>query len=171
MFSAVQLSGQIFGMQVGFGIVNVMDPLSETQISLLGQFVFLVAILLFMALDGHHILVKIVASSYSVLPMGAFSFTEPLGMEVTKWLTKAFIIAYKIGLPMIFTLLLISVLMGIIARTVPQMNVFIVGLPLKIFVGLFMMGSTVALTVYLLKGYFNDFLADIWMMLRMAGAG
>ena len=169
MFSAVQLSGQIFGIQVGFGIVNVIDPMSENQISILGQFEFLIAILLFLAINGHHVLVRIIADSYLILPMDSFTFTEPLGMEVTKWLSKMFVIAFKIGMPMIFTLLLVSAGLGIIARTVPQMNVFIVGLPLKIFVGLVVMGASMMYIAYLLRGYFDMMFRDLVMMMKMAG--
>ena len=169
MFSAIQLSGQIFGMQIGFGIVNVIDPLSEEQTSLLGEFVFILAILLFLVMDGHHVFVRIIANSYKIVPMGSFSFTEPLGMEVTRWLTKAYVIAFKIGAPMIFCLLLISAAMGIIARAVPQMNIFIVGLPINIFAGLFVLGATIMLMAYLMRGYFDSAFRDIIMMLRMAG--
>jgi len=168
MFAAVQLSGQIFGMQVGFGIVNVIDPMSQNQVSILGQFEFLVAVLLFLAINGHHVLIRIIAESYLILPMNSFSFTEPLGYEVIGWLSKMFVIAFKIGMPMIFTLLLVSAGLGIIARTVPQMNVFIVGLPLKIFVGLVMLGASLMFIAYLLRGYFDMMFQDIVLMMKMA---
>jgi flagellar biosynthetic protein FliR len=169
MFAAVQLSGQIFGMQVGFGIVNVMDPMSDEQTSLLGEFIFIFAILLFLVMDGHHVFIRIIMKSYSLVPMGSFSFTESLGMDVMHWLTKAFLIAFKIGAPMIFCLLLIYVAMGIIARAVPQMNIFIVGMPINIFVGLFMLGSSLMLLAYVLRGYFNSVFVDLYMLLKVAG--
>lgn len=171
MFSAVQLSGQIFGMQVGFGIVNVIDPMSEDQISILGQFEFLIAILLFLSINGHHVLVRVIAESYAVLPMNAFTFNEPLGYQVIGWLTKMFVIAFRVGMPVIFVLLIVSAGLGIIARTVPQMNVFIVGLPLKIFVGLLAMGASLTLLTYLLRGYFDMMFHDIFMMMKMAAGG
>ncbi len=169
IFSAVQLSGQIFGMQIGFGIVNVMDPLSEEQTSLLGEFTFILAILLFLVMDGHHVFIRLIANSYSIVPMGSFRFTEPMGNELTHWLTRAFLIAFKIGAPMIFMLLLISVAMGIIARAVPQMNIFIVGLPINIFVGLFVMGASIMLLAYFLRGHFDQSFRDLYAILRMAG--
>jgi flagellar biosynthetic protein FliR len=169
MFAAVQLSGQVFGIQIGFGIVNVIDPLSEEQTSLLGEFVFIIAILLFLVMDGHHVLIKIIANSYSVVPMGSFSFTETLGGEVSHWLTKAFLIAFKIGAPMIFCLLLISVAMGVIARAVPQMNIFIVGMPINIFVGLFVMSAALMLFAYMLRGFFNETFIDLWRLMKISG--
>lgn len=168
MFSAVQLSGQIFGMQVGFGIVNVIDPMSDEQISILGQFEFIIAILLFLSINGHHVLIRIIAESYQIIPMDAFVFSENLGYSMIGWLSKMFIIAFKIGMPIIFTLLLVSVSMGLLARTVPQMNVFIVGLPIQIFVGLFVMGASLALMTYLLRGYFDMMFHDMYFMLKTA---
>lgn len=171
MFTAMQVSGRIFGIQVGFGIVNVVDPMSEQQVSILGQFEFIIAVLLFFTINGHHVLIRIIAESYLILPLGAFTITEPLGLEVTGWLQKMFIIAYKIGMPMIFTLLLVTVALGVLARTVPQMNVFIVGLPLKIFVGLFMMLVSLTYVVYLLREYFDMMFRDIVMLMKMAAGG
>lgn len=171
MFTAMQVSGRIFGIQVGFGIVNVVDPMSEQQVSILGQFEFIIAVLLFFVVNGHHVLIRIIADSYLILPLGTFTVTEPLGMEVTTWLSKMYIIAYKIGMPMIFTLLLVTVGLGILARTVPQMNVFIVGLPLKIFVGLFMMMASIGYVIYLLRQYFDMMFKDIVMLMKMAAGG
>lgn len=171
MLAAVQLSGQIFGIQIGFGIVNVMDPLSEEQTSLLGEFIFIVGILLFLVMDGHHVFIRIIANSYTVVPLGAFGITEPLTSELAHWLTKAYLIAFKIGAPMIFCLLLISVAMGIVARTVPQINIFIVGLPINIFVGLFVLGATMMLLTYVLRGFFSQTFIDLWRLMQMsAGA-
>lgn len=168
MFSAVQLSGQIFGMQVGFGIVNVIDPMTEEQISILGQFEFIFAVLIFLSFNGHHVMLRIIAESYQILPMNAFYFSENLGYSMIGWLSKMFIIAFKIGMPIIFTLLLVSVSMGLLARTVPQMNVFIVGLPIQIFVGLFVLAASLSLISYLLRGYFDMMFHDLYFMLKTA---
>ncbi len=169
MFSSIQLAGQMFGIQVGFGIVNVIDPMTDEHISILGQFLFLVGILLFLGLNMHHYLIGIIASSYDYTPLGSFTFTEPLGMEVVGWLSKSFVIAFKIGMPIIFVLLMVTMALGIVARTVPQMNVFIVGLPKQLSIGLWVMGMSIGLIAYLLKGYFVTMMQDMAMLLRMAG--
>jgi flagellar biosynthetic protein FliR len=169
IFSAIQLSGQIFGMQIGFGIVNVIDPLSEEHISILGQFSFLIALLLFIAMDGHHLIILAISNSYTYIPLDAFHISGPLTMEMVGLLQKMFVIAYKVGLPMIAALLVITVAMGLIARTVPQMNVFIVGLPLNIMVGLFMLCMSISLMAYLMRGYFYQMFRDLVTIFRIAG--
>ncbi len=172
MFSSIQLAGQIYGMQMGFGIVNVMDPMSDEQISILGQFQFVIAILIFFTIDGHHVLLRLIMESYNVLPMGQFGLHMPMYNEIIHWLQKMMVIAFKVGMPMIFTLLLLTVSLGIIARTVPQMNVFIVGLPMQIFIGLFIMCASLYLISGVLQGFFNMMFTDIYKLLRMAaGSG
>lgn len=169
IFAGVQLSGQIFGMQVGFGIVNVMDPMSESQVSILGQFEFVVALLLFIAVDGHHLLIMAIANSYEYLPADTFHVSENLTFEIVGLLQKMFIVAFKVGIPMIATLLTVTVAMGLIARTVPQMNVFIVGLPLNILTGLFMLGMSMSLIAYVLRGYFDDMFRAMVTLFGIAG--
>jgi flagellar biosynthesis protein FliR len=167
-FAAVQLSGQIFGMQIGFGIVNVIDPLSDLQISLLGQFEFLLAILLFLSVGGHHLFIIAMTNSYNILPVNTFTVTAPLAEQITLMLGKMFVMAYKIGFPMIAALFIMQVAMGIIARTVPQMNVFIVGLPLSIFVGMLVMMMALGYVALTFHVYFNEMFHDLYTVLKLA---
>ena len=171
LFAAVQLSGQIFGMMIGFGIVNVIDPLSDLQISLLGQFEFLIGVFLFLAVGGHHLLILAMANSYAVIPVNTFTMTAGLTEQVGLILGNMFEIAFKVGFPMIACLFIIKVAMGLVARTVPQMNVFIVGLPIDIFVGLIIMFMSITYVTYLLKVYFNQFFTDLYVMWRLAAGG
>lgn len=135
-FAAIQLAGQIMDMQMGFAIVNVVDPHSGTQIPLMGNFNNLVALLIYLCINGHHYLLQAVVQSYQVIPvMGAHlsrDFME-LIFEITIYM---FVIAVKISAPVVIAILTTDIAMGFVARTVPQMNVFIVGIPLKIFMGL-----------------------------------
>jgi flagellar biosynthetic protein FliR len=136
VFAAIQLAGQLMDMQMGFGMVNVVDPSSGTQIPLMGNFCYLLALLIYLVLDGHHYLLNAIVKSYQVIPvMGA-----DLGSDFMDLMTRVtvymFIIAVQISAPIVVALMITNVAMGFIARTVPQMNVFIVGMPLNIMVGL-----------------------------------
>ncbi len=136
LFGAIQLAGQLMDMQMGFGIVNVVDPQTGTQIPLLGNLTQTLALLVYLAVDGHHYLLQAIAQSYKFIPVLGLSldanFTKLL-IEISIFM---FIIAVKIAAPIVIAVLTTDIAMGFIARTVPQMNVFIVGLPLKILVGL-----------------------------------
>lgn len=137
VLAAIQLAGQIMDMQMGFGIVNVVDPQTGTQIPLMGNLTQVLALLIYLGIDGHHYLLQALAQSYQVIPVLGLHFNSGLWdllLEITVYM---FVIGVKIALPFLAALLTADVAMGFMARTVPQMNVFIVGLPLKILLGLF----------------------------------
>ncbi len=132
LFMGVQMAGHIMGFQMGFMVAQVIDPSSGQQVSLLGQFQFILALLIFLAVDGHHLIINAVAGSFNIVPIGEMSLGGVPTDMIMRICVDIFAIAIKIGAPMVITLFLTDVALGIIARTVPQMNVFIVGFPLKI---------------------------------------
>jgi flagellar biosynthetic protein FliR len=139
LFSGIQMAGQIIDIQVGFGLVNVIDPAGGQQVSILGQFYYLVALMFFLAVDGHHALIKALGDSFSLLPAGSIGWLEQAGKAgplLGAFFTKLFIIAFQVAAPSVAVLFLTNLTMGLLSRTLPQMNVFIVGLPLNIVVGL-----------------------------------
>jgi flagellar biosynthetic protein FliR len=142
LFIAVQLAGQIIGFQIGFAVMEVYDPSVSQSISIIGQFQYMIAMLIFLAVDGHHLLINAVVQSFTIVPLGQISFTGLSAEIATKICIDVFAIAVKLGAPVIVTLFLTDVALGIIARTVPQMNVFIVAFPLKIGAGLLILAAS-----------------------------
>jgi len=157
LFIAIQFAGNIIGLQMGFGIVNVIDPNSSARIPIIGQFQFLMAMLIFLAVNGHHMLISAVTDSFKVIPLGQVNFSALSGDILVRGAVNTMAIAIKLGAPCIVTLFLLDVSLGIIARTVPQMNIFIVGFPLKIGVGLFMLGISFPIVGYV----FNKLLQNL----------
>jgi len=171
LFLAVQTAGQIIGFQIGFAIVDVIDPSSSQSISVISEFQYIVAILIFLAIDGHHLLINAVVQSFGVVPLGAVTFT-PLSADIlTRICVEVFAIAIKIGAPVIVTLFLTDVALGIIARTVPQMNVFIVAFPLKIGAGLLMLAASIPFFNYVFTKLVQSMDKDlIRLMASLKGA-
>ncbi len=133
---AVQLAGQFADIQIGFGLVNVVDPVANRQVTVIGQFQYLVAVLLMLALNGHHLLLAGLVDSYRVVPVAGFALTSRLEAGLVRLFCEATVVAFKIAAPVTCTLLLADAAMAVLARAVPQVNIFIVGFPLKIGVGL-----------------------------------
>lgn len=146
---AVQFAGQLIGYQMGFAIVNVLDPHSQNQISLIGEFLFAVVMLAFLSLNLHHDLIGLWYQSYDIAPPGGFAFASladphsPFLPALVSTFDDIFYLALKISLPLVAFLLLADLALGIVARIMPQMNVFIVGIPLKVAVGLFFLSLVV----------------------------
>lgn len=149
MLVAFQFAGQLVGYQMGFAMVNVLDPHSQNQVSLVGEFMFAVVMLCFLSLNLHHDLLGLWYQSYAIAPPGGFAFagiadtSSPFLPALVSTCDDIFYLALKISLPLVAFLLLSDLALGIIARILPQMNVFIVGMPLKIAVGLFILSLVV----------------------------
>ena len=139
LFSGIQMAGQIVDIQVGFGLVNVLDPAGGRTVSILGQFYYVVAMLFFLAINGHHMLIKALGDSFQLLPVGTvgwFDKAAQAGPLLGEFFSKLFIIAFQVAAPSIAVLFLTNLSMGLLSRTLPQMNVFIVGMPMNVIIGL-----------------------------------
>ena len=136
LFVGIQFAGQVAGLQMGFGIVNVIDPQSSNQLSILGQFLNILAILLLLSLNGHHMILTGLVTSFETIPLGGVVLKAGLMQKMIAITAEVFIIGVKIAAPIMTALFLVTAAMGVLARTVPQMNVFMVGFPVQISVGL-----------------------------------
>lgn len=155
IFAAIQLAGQLIDMQMGFFIVNVVDPEHGTQVPLIGNFKFLIALVVFLIVNGHHMVIQAIANSFIFLPIGTNIVDQYLIIFLVDTFSRLFITALQISAPTVGTLFVVSVALGIIARTVPQMNVFMVGMPAKILIGFAMIFLSMPLYVYLLGSLFS----------------
>lgn len=140
VFAAIQLAGQLLDTQAGFGVVNVIDPQYGGQVPLLGNFQYILAILLFLVINGHHVLLSCLADSYRLLPVGGgVHLKGPFYSFIFQLAGDMFVTAFRIALPVLGALFIADLVMGVIARTVPQINIFIISIPLKIALGLFVL--------------------------------
>ncbi len=167
LFNGVRMGGGIVGFQMGLLMANVLDPEAGSQVSVIAEFWIVIASLIFLAIDGHHAIISAFADSYKLLPVGAVSFSGPAGEMIIRFSAYAFTMAIKISAPIVITLFLVSVALGVVARTVPQMNIFIVGMPLKIGIGFLVL----AVALPLFKNIVNHTLnyLDNQVLVALAG--
>lgn len=137
-FGVFQFAGKLLDVQMGFGIGNVFDPVTRAQSPMMGTLLNLVAVMLFFALDGHHMLIRGMAFSLEQIPPGRF-FAELSIDSVVAQFGAMFSLGLVLVAPVVFTLFLVDVGLGVISRTMPQMNIFVIGIPVKILVGLLML--------------------------------
>ncbi|MGQ9473012.1 MAG: flagellar biosynthetic protein FliR, partial [Candidatus Caldatribacteriaceae bacterium] len=138
VFSALQIAGEIIDFQMGFSFVNVVDPLSQLGSSVMGQFYLTVALLYYLGIGGHHLSIRGIAYSFQVIPLGMFTLQGSMFPSFLTLFREVMIIALQLGAPVIAALFLSNFTLAIISRAIPQMNVFLVGLPLNIGVGFFL---------------------------------
>jgi flagellar biosynthetic protein FliR len=132
VFAGVQLAGSIIGFQAGFGIVNVVDPITSMQVSLTSQYFNLITTLLFLSFNIHHILILGVADSFNFVPIGGLAADAGLLDILFESMKAVYVTGAQISAPLTVMLLLKQAAMGLIVRTIPQMNIMIVGLPITI---------------------------------------
>jgi flagellar biosynthetic protein FliR len=166
IFSGINLAGQLMGFQMGFAIVNVMDPLNQTQVSVISQFLGLASLILFITVNGHYWFIEAIAESFNFLRLGEANLSNFIIRDVMKAGAELFVIALKIGAPLFAIIIAINVGLGIVARTVPQMNVFIVGFPRTIGAGLIGIGVTLPIFFEVAKGLFNKMGWNVFSLLK-----
>ena len=136
---ALQTSGFLDGTQMGLNMMNMMDPSLREQLSVLAQLKYMLAIWFYLHWDGHMLLIRALMESVRLVPVGISLWEDPAAIPVMEWLQHVFVIAMRISLPIFAAIILGEIGLGFVARTVPQLNVFILGIPLKIGIGLFVL--------------------------------
>lgn len=169
IFAAVQLGGQLLDTEMGFGIVNVLDPQSGLQLPLMGNFQYLLALLIFLVTNGHHLLLLALSDSYAAIPIGGLRLGPGLTGVVIDLFAQLFVVALKISAPAMVALFLTSVALGVIARAVPQMNVFVVGIPIKLITGILVLMVGLPLYLAALERFFDGVYGDIFRVMRLLG--
>lgn len=167
LVAGVQMAGELVGIQMGFGVARVMDPGFQTQVSIIAEFQIVLMLLFYLTLNGHHFLLNGLFQSYESIPIAKSFIGGGIGRHVVDMAAGMFQAAVKIGAPVIVTLLLLNIALGIIARTVPQMNIFIVGLPLRLGVGFLALAVTVTLFLHLFRNIWSRFQQDFVAVIRL----
>lgn len=156
IFTSIYVAGQLIDMQIGFGMVNVLDPLSNIQIPVTANFYYIISMMLFLLGNGHHILINALFDSFKIVPLGTAVFSDALMSDVLRIFGSIFSIGFRISAPVLATILVTDIALGIMAKAVPQLNVFVVGMPMKIIIGLLVMVLTFTTFVAIIEGLTGD---------------
>ncbi len=135
VFSGLQLAGLMIGQQLGIALARVFDPLFNDQNSVLGQFYFWLAMIIFLLINGHVILIKAMINSFQTLEPGRFVVSKDFISNLGEVLQLSFAMAFQISAPVIVAILLTTLAMGFITRTVPQFNILSVGFSIRALIG------------------------------------
>lgn len=158
IMSAIQIAGGLVDFQMGFGMVNVMDPQTGAQSPIMGQYLYIIALFFLLTVNGHHLILDGIYYSYQFIPLDQAWL--PIGSErvveyAVRSFSTVFMIALQMSLPIVGSLFVVDVALGIAARTFPQLNIFVVGIPVKIGVGflilIVVMGSMMMVVSHLFE--------------------
>ncbi|MDK9716759.1 MAG: flagellar biosynthetic protein FliR [Trichlorobacter sp.] len=171
IFAAVEFSGQIIGLQMGFSISSVIDPSMGNQMQIMSVMQSLLATLFFLSLNIHHVFIHAIVDSFTVIPLGGWTMSESLIHFLVNATSNVFILGIRLAAPVMVTLLLTSVVLGIMARAFPQMNVFMVSFPLNIGLGFMVLGMTLLLFFHVLELSFGNLAEQVTTVFRLLAKG
>ncbi len=155
IFTAVSFGGTIIGYQMGFAAANIFDPQTTQQLSIMSQFSNIMAFLIFLALNLHHIFFKVIVDSYILLPPGTLNLSGqavPLLMDLAGHM---FVLSVTLSAPVLALLLISNLVLGILARVFPQLNVFLLSFPMNIGISLLVIGLTLHILPFMLSREFD----------------
>jgi flagellar biosynthetic protein FliR len=167
LFAGIQLSGELINQQMGLSIASLIDPVHNQQSSLISNFQYIVAALMFFSGQAHHWFIYAMAESLHRIPLGELTAPQAMVTVLVTLLGQACIAAIKIAAPLIVTLLLANIAMGIVARLVPQMNIFLLGVPVSFGVGLVVLGLALPYFLGVMRILFTQLGSNLFTLIRL----
>lgn len=168
VFAAVEAAGEIAGLQMGLGFATFYDPQSAAQTPVIGSFLGLVMVLLFLALDGHLLMISALVESFTVLPIGAEPLAAASFSMSAQWGGQIFTVGLLLALPLVAALLLTNLALGVLSRTAPQLNIFAVGFPITLAIGFLALALTLPHLAQPLERLIQNGLATMLEVARLA---
>lgn len=154
-FFSISFAGQLIDVQIGFAMMNMFDPQTGSNVTVLSNLMYWLSVILFFLVDGHHILIRTLSESFTVGSLGKLLLTDESSMMVIKGFIDFFTIGFKIALPIILVIIITDLTLALVGRTVPQLNVMILGLPIKILVGLMAISIAIPTLIHFIVESFD----------------
>ncbi len=171
IFEIVVFAGYIIDYMVGFGFINIVDPQSGSSISLFAFFFNFMALVLFVLVDGHHILLEVMARSYELIPVFGANLSG-FSMEYLARMTGAvFYTGFRLAAPIFIIMFMVDLLLGMLSKTVPQLQILVVGFPLKVTVGMIAIGLAMRPIVNFFLGMFERYRESLLWLFKYWGSG
>lgn len=171
MFGALEVAGELLGIQMGFGAVHLFDPATSQQTPIVAQFFTMLASLIFLSLNAHLFAMATIIHSYEAIPAFGAHLSSHLGEEILLLTQRMFTIGLKLSAPVLIAILLINVLMALLGRAVPQVQVFVLSFPITIAGGLLVLSFGLPFTGALIGSEFEQLQLTIEALLRSLGRG
>ncbi len=167
LFAIVSSAGEIAAFQTGFSFARSMDPNTMNYVSVLEQFKNILAVIIFFAIDAHHILIQGMVVSFKEIPVGAVVLNKSFLQYMGGMTGRVFSAGLKIGAPLIVTLFIVELALGLLARMVPQVNIFVEGMPMKILITMVVLTFSLGITVTSIANLFKNMDMEILKIMRL----
>lgn len=156
VFVAVEMAGELIGLQMGLGFAIFFDAQNSGQIDIVGRFLGVIASLAFLAMDGHLLMIALISQSFSSLPVGIEGVTNATFTTLAQWGEEVFKAGLQLSLPVLTALLITNLALGILTRAAPQLNIFAVGFPLTLSIGLLVLALSMPFYAPILEHFVQN---------------
>ncbi|MDJ0709933.1 MAG: flagellar biosynthetic protein FliR [Woeseiaceae bacterium] len=167
VFDAIALGGQVIGMSMGLGFAVFLDRARGVSIPVLGQLFLMLSMLVFLSMDGHLAMIRMLAESFHAWPISQGAFTVPIIWELLVWTSHLFIFAMKIALPAITALLVVNLSFGVMSRAAPTLNLFAVGFPVAMLLGFAVIFLNMGVLVENVSTFITDSIVKLSQLLEL----
>jgi flagellar biosynthetic protein FliR len=166
VFVGIQFAGEVMDLQVGFSIVNVINPLTSQNVSILGELQLALGSLIYLTADAHHFLFAGLGGSFTLVPLPFAQISPTLETDLVTFFTQSFYMVFQIAAPVGIALFLTNIGLALMVRVAPQLNIFAVGFPLQIMIGLVMIVISLPLLEVVLPQVFEETPRELDAVLR-----
>jgi flagellar biosynthetic protein FliR len=154
-YHILAFAGQMIDMEIGFSMLNVMDPVTSVQTTITANLYGYLVLLIMLITNLHHYFIRSIVDSFQIIKVGMAELNPNLYRVMVQFITDYFVIGFRIVLPIFAAILIVNAILGILAKIAPQMNMFVVGMQLKIFVGLIVLAMIMELVPSVADFIFN----------------
>lgn len=166
VFEAIVFGGQNIAFNMGLGFASLIDPRTGVQVPVIAQFYLILVTLLFLNMDGHLMAIQLLADSFKAIPVDAAGLSRERFWSVSIWSARLFAAGMLLSLPIITALLLVNLGFGVASRAAPQLNIFSVGFPVSLLVGLVLIWLSLANVMHMFTGFLEEGLRLIQQILQ-----
>ena len=170
IFVGIQFAGELISTEMGYGLARLVDPTFNEQSTVVSQLYNLFALMIFVSLGGHYFFIRAAIQTFDFVPLAGFHYSTNLGSYLFRLFGNVFVIGLRIGAPVIISLFVTTVAMGLVSRAIPQMNIFMISPPLKIIAGLVMLIISLRAAMTMFEILFMQLKKDLQSIIaNMAG--
>jgi len=163
------LAGQIIDMQIGFGIVSVFDIQNNSQVPIVGNLLNIVLLVVFFGVNGHLRLIEIFCKTFEMIPVGHVFISAGFATAMLEVFSLSFILAIMVAMPVLAAGLILEIALGVLIRSAPQMNMFVIGIPVKLLIGLLVLAVSLPAFVGFSNTIFTEMFKSIGQVFETFG--
>ncbi|MDP2690337.1 MAG: flagellar biosynthetic protein FliR, partial [Deltaproteobacteria bacterium] len=169
VFVGIEFAGQLASFQMGIGMATAYDPIHGAQVTILGRMMSILSLLIFLSVNGHLMVIMALKKSFDVIPPYGFTLSPGLMESIVVFSKEIFLLAVKLAAPVIAILFFVNLAMGIMARSVPQLNMFVIGFAVTILAGFLVLALSLPVLETTVLAVFERMWEGVFSMIRVMG--